>query len=53
MQLGRDVEEYEIKMYILRGVRSEYDPNVRVLKSQRNISVNDIRLALDRRNPEE
>ena len=34
MQLGRDVEEYELKMYILRGVRSEYDPNVRVLESR-------------------
>ncbi|XP_043527949.1 uncharacterized protein LOC122538172 isoform X1 [Frieseomelitta varia] len=40
MQLGRDVEEYELKMYILRGIRSEYDPNVRVFESQRNISVN-------------
>ena len=46
MQLGRDVQEYELKMYILRRVRSEYDPNVRVLESQRNISVNDIRFAL-------
>ncbi|XP_076621596.1 uncharacterized protein LOC143342001 [Colletes latitarsis] len=47
IQLGRDIEEYELKMYILRGLRPEYDPNVKILESQKNISVNDIRFALN------
>lgn len=45
-QLGSDVEEYELKMYILRRLWTEYDPEVRVLESQRNISVNYIRFTL-------
>ncbi|XP_017762569.1 PREDICTED: uncharacterized protein LOC108552497 [Eufriesea mexicana] len=29
IQLGKKVEDYEFKMYVLRGLRPEYDPNVR------------------------
>lgn len=45
-QLGKDIEEFELKMYILRGLRPEFDSNVRVFEMQRNISVFDIRFAL-------
>lgn len=45
-QLGKEIEEFELKMYISRGLRPEFDPNVR--ETQRNLSVNlsvkDIRL---------
>ncbi|XP_076620028.1 uncharacterized protein LOC143341186 [Colletes latitarsis] len=33
-------------MYILRGLRIEFDQNVRVLENQREVSMNDIRYAL-------
>lgn len=35
IQLGKSIEEFELKMYILRGFRSEYDPNVQILETQR------------------
>ena len=33
-------------MYILRGLRPEYDSNIRILEIQKKISTNDIRFAL-------
>ncbi|XP_076660881.1 uncharacterized protein LOC143364367 isoform X2 [Halictus rubicundus] len=46
LQLGKDIEDYEIKMYILRGLRPEFDNNVRILETQRALTVNDIRFSL-------
>ncbi|XP_078051960.1 uncharacterized protein LOC144478112, partial [Augochlora pura] len=46
IQLGKNIEEYEVKMYILNGLRSEFDQNVRVMDSQRELTINDIRYAL-------
>jgi len=42
VQLGRNIEDYKLKMYVIRGLRSEFDQNVRVLETQREITVNDI-----------
>lgn len=33
-------------MYIFKGLRSEFDQNVRVLETQKEITINDIRYAL-------
>ena len=41
IQLGKIIEQFELKMYILRGLLPEYDSNVRVLEIQKNISIND------------
>lgn len=46
MQLGRNIEDYELRMYIIKGLRSEFDQNVRVLETQKEITINDIRYAL-------
>lgn len=46
MQLGRVIEDYELRVYIIRGLRSEFDQNVRVLETQKEITINDIRYAL-------
>lgn len=46
MQLGRNIEDYELRMYIFKGLRIEFDQNVRVLETQREITINDIRYAL-------
>lgn len=46
VQLGRDIEDFELRMYILKGLRQEYDKNVRILEIQTNITINDIRYAL-------
>lgn len=45
-QLGKNIEEYELKMFILRGLRTEFESNVRILESQANVTINDIRYAL-------
>jgi len=42
VQLGRNIEDYELRMYIIKGLRSEFDQNVRVLETQREITVNDV-----------
>lgn len=46
MQLGRVREDYELRMYIIRGLKSEFDQNVKVLETQKEITINDIRYAL-------
>lgn len=46
VQLGKNIEDYELRMYIIRGLRTEFDQNVRVLETQRDITINDIRYAL-------
>ena len=46
IQIGKNIEQFEFKMYISRGLRPEYDSNVRILEIQKNISINDIRFAL-------
>lgn len=46
MQLERIVENYELRMYIIGGLRPEFDQNVRVLETQRELTINDIRYAL-------
>jgi len=45
-QLGKNIEEYELRMYIIKGLRTEFDQNVRVLETQRDLTINDIRYAL-------
>lgn len=44
--LGKNIENYELRMYILSGLRPEFDQNVRVLDTQRELTLNDIRYAL-------
>jgi len=46
VQLGRVIEDYELRMYVMRGLRPEFDQNVRVLETQKEITINDIRYAL-------
>lgn len=46
VQLGRTTEDYELKMYILRGLRSEFEQNIRVFEMQKELIINDIRYAL-------
>lgn len=45
-QLGKNIEDYELRMYIIRGLKSEFDQNVRVFETQRELTINDIRYAL-------
>ncbi|XP_017760138.1 PREDICTED: uncharacterized protein LOC108550788 [Eufriesea mexicana] len=45
-QLGKYIENFEIKMYILRGLRQEFDNNVKILETRRDLEINDIRFAL-------
>ncbi|XP_076301279.1 uncharacterized protein LOC143219195 [Lasioglossum baleicum] len=45
-QLGKVIEEYELKMYVMRGLRIEFDQNVRILENQREVTLNEIRYAL-------
>lgn len=45
-QLGKFIEDYELKMYILKDLRVEFDQNVRILENQRDVTINDIRYAL-------
>lgn len=45
-QLGKNIENYELRMYITRGLKSEFDQNVQVLETQRELTINDIRYAL-------
>lgn len=46
VQLGRRIEDYELKMYILRGLRIEFEQNIRVFEMQKDLTINDIRYAL-------
>ena len=47
VQLGKNIEdENELRMYILRGLRQEFGQNVRVLETQKDVSIGDIRYAL-------
>lgn len=47
VQLGRGIEDYELRMYVIKGLRPEFDQNVRVLETQKEITIiNDIRYAL-------
>lgn len=46
VQLGRNIEDYELRMYIIRRLRPEFDQNVQVLETQREITINDIQYAL-------
>lgn len=46
VQLGKVIEDFELRMYILKGLRQEYDKNVRILEIQKEITINDIRYAL-------
>lgn len=46
VQLGRNIEEYKLKMYIIKGLRPEFDQNVRVLETQKELTVYNIRYAL-------
>ncbi|KMQ85551.1 rna-dependent dna polymerase [Lasius niger] len=46
VQLGKNIEDYELRMYIIRGLRTEFDQNVRVLETQSDITINNIRYAL-------
>lgn len=46
MQLGRNIEEYELKMYIIKGLRPEFDQNVCVLETQKELTVYNIRYGL-------
>jgi len=41
-----EVEDYELRMYVMKGLRPEFDQNVRVLETQKEITINDIRYAL-------
>lgn len=45
MQLRKIVENYELRMYIIE-LRPEFDQNVRVLETQKKLTINDIRYAL-------
>lgn len=45
-QLGKDIREFELKMFILKGLRTEFEPNVRILENQTNVTINDMRYAL-------
>lgn len=46
VQLERRIEDYELKMYILRGLRIEFEQNIRVFEMQKDLTINDIRYAL-------
>lgn len=46
VQLGKIIEDYELRMYVMRGLRQEFDQNVRVLENQKELTMNDIRFAL-------
>lgn len=46
VQLGKSIENYELRIYIIRGLRPEFDQNVRVLEAQKELSVNDMRYTL-------
>lgn len=39
MQLRRIVENYELRIYIIAGLRPEFDQNVRVLETQRELTI--------------
>jgi len=45
-QLGKTIEDYELKMYVLRGLRVEFDNNVRILENQQGKTMKDIRYSL-------
>ena len=45
-QLGKDIEGFELRMFILKGLRAEFEPNVRILESQTNVTINNMRYAL-------
>jgi len=45
-QLGKIIEDYELKMYVLRGLRVEFDNNVRILENQQGKTMKDIRYSL-------
>jgi len=45
-QFGKTIEDYELKMYVLRGLRVEFENNVRILESQRGKTMKDIRYSL-------
>lgn len=46
VQLDKPIEEYELRIYVLKGLKSEFDQNVRVLECQRDVTINDIRYTL-------
>jgi len=36
VQLGRNIEDYELRLYIIRGLRSEFDQNESIGNSKRD-----------------
>lgn len=42
----KDIEEFELKMFILKRLKAEFELNVRILESQTNVTINDMRYTL-------